>query len=417
VTQQSMDMETRPLPAGWKWVKLGDVIAKVQPGYACGDRDEGGVVQLRMNNVSTNGTFNWSELTRVPSDYKDITTYQLEPQDVLFNNTNSAELVGKSALFTGFSEPLVFSNHFSRLRPQHERLEPTFLARWLLHKWTDGTFARICNRWVGQAAVPNKKLLELPIPLPPLPEQKRIAAILNEQMAAVDKARRAAQERLEAARALPAAYLREVFEGEEAREWQTELLGNYMIDARNGFGRRPKENESGVIVLRIADVSSGVVDLSSPRRGYMSEKEQDTYLLTPGDLLFIRVNGSESFVGKCVLVPETIETLAFNDHLVRVKVEDSFQPEFLAWFLNCRMVRSHMIEYASTSAGQLTINQQAIASIKVPVIEKKTQKQIVTTLEAKVSAAKKVQRTIQDELDSIDLLPSALLRKAFAGEL
>ncbi len=64
------------------------------------------------------------------------------------------------------------------------------------------------------------------IPLPPLPEQKRIAAILTERLAAVEQARKASEARLEAARAMPAAYLREVFESEEAKGWEWMPLEN-----------------------------------------------------------------------------------------------------------------------------------------------------------------------------------------------
>ena len=150
-----------------------------------------------MHNVSTAGSFNWGELIRVPSSYTDMSKYWVEPGDVLFNNTNSVELVGKSAIFSGFTEPIVFSNHFSRLRTDPGALEADFLAKWLVLSWQQGLFASICNRWVGQAAVDRQKLLELTIPLPPLTEQKRIVGVLNEQFAAVERAKRAAEERLE----------------------------------------------------------------------------------------------------------------------------------------------------------------------------------------------------------------------------
>ena len=91
---------------------------------------------------------------------------------------------------------------------------PGFLAAWLNRQWLLGIFASICNSWIGQSAVKPSKLLSLELPLPPLPEQKRIAAILNEQMAAVERARKAAEEEMAAINALPAALLRRAFAGE-----------------------------------------------------------------------------------------------------------------------------------------------------------------------------------------------------------
>ena len=204
----------RTLPAGWQWVRLGDVIREAQAGFACGQRDAEGIVQLRMNNLDTRGNFVWDDVLRVPREGNNIEQFLLAPGDVLFNNTNSTELVCKSALFNGYVEPIVYSNHFTRLRTLSEDLLPDFFASWLNHQWQQGVFAAICNRWIGQSAVKAEKLLALQIPLPPLAEQQRIAAILREQMAAVEKARAAAQAELDAINALPAALLRRAFNGE-----------------------------------------------------------------------------------------------------------------------------------------------------------------------------------------------------------
>jgi len=208
-------MREKPkLPDGWRWVRLDSLVVEGQSGFACGERDPEGVIQLRMNNVDTRGNFVWDEFIRVPADEDTIRQYKLEPGDVLFNNTNSVELVGKSALFTGYSEPVVYSNHFTRLRMDRTQLLPDILVAWLNLQWYRGVFANICNRWVGQSAVKPDKLLALDFPLPPLAEQKRIAAILNEQMAAVERARNAAEEELKTINALPSALLRKAFAGD-----------------------------------------------------------------------------------------------------------------------------------------------------------------------------------------------------------
>lgn len=58
----------RTLPAGWRWVKLGEVISEAQAGFACGKRDIEGIVQLRMNNLDTRGNFVWDDVLRVPRE-------------------------------------------------------------------------------------------------------------------------------------------------------------------------------------------------------------------------------------------------------------------------------------------------------------------------------------------------------------
>jgi len=202
------------LPAGWRWVKLGEVILEALPGFAIGERDPKGVIQLRMNNVDTRGRLHWDEFIRVPAAEELITRYGLQPGDVVFNNTNSTELVGKSALFIRYSEPIVYSNHFTRLRTKVDQLDSTYLAAWLLHQWQKRTFENLCNRWIGQSAVKNDKLLDLELPLSPLPEQKRIAGILNEQMAGAERLRNELEAQLHEINALPAALLIRAFSGE-----------------------------------------------------------------------------------------------------------------------------------------------------------------------------------------------------------
>lgn len=195
----------------WKRVPLGEIIAEAQSGFASGKRDENGVIQLRMNNVDTRGAFVWNEVLRVPAFAEAIDFYALKDGDVLFNNTNSTELVGKSALFTGYPEPVVFSNHFTRLRTKKEKLDPCYLANWLLFQWQSKVFERICNQWIGQSAVKNDKLFDLEIPLPPLSEQIALAARLRAQLEQVARARAAAQEQLDAIDALPQSLLRQAF--------------------------------------------------------------------------------------------------------------------------------------------------------------------------------------------------------------
>jgi len=246
--------KTRILPDGWRWVRLGEVINQSQTGFACGERDSNGIVQLRMNNVDTRGNFVWNEFLRVPADQDKISKYRLSKGDILFNNTNSTELVGKSALFQGHTETVVYSNHFTRLRVNQDQLEPSYLASWLVLQWTDKVFENLCNRWIGQSAVKNGKLLSLQIPLPPLPEQKRIAEILNEQTEAIEKARKATEAQLEAAKSLPAVYLGAVFNSPEVRQWPKKkfeevaiLQRGYDLPSQNQIlGKFPIMTSSGI---------------------------------------------------------------------------------------------------------------------------------------------------------------------------
>ena len=102
------------------------------------------------------------------------------------------------------------------------------------------------------------------IPLPPLPEQKRIAAILNEQIAQVEKARKATEQQLEAAKAIPFAYLRSVFNSPEAQKWPKRKLGE--VCQIKGGKRLPQgtdfaSSKTEFPYIRVLDFQDGTVNL------------------------------------------------------------------------------------------------------------------------------------------------------------
>lgn len=204
------------LPDTWKWVKFGIIVNDYMSGFACGERDENGAVQLRMNNINTQGQFVWDQITRVPFTIEKINKYSLRPGDVLFNNTNSTELVGKSSLFTSYVEPVLFSNHFTRLRFKTSLVEPTFVTNWLIFKWQTKVFAELCNRWIGQSAIKPNVLFELDFPLPPIEDQKKIITKLDENFKAINIAENMTKDQLIELNLLPQAYLRQAFRGELA---------------------------------------------------------------------------------------------------------------------------------------------------------------------------------------------------------
>ena len=159
--------------SGWNDMLLGDALEDAAPGFACGEDVEDGVFQFRMNNITPEGTLDLSKKRRVPRDSRNIDRFFVQQGDVLFNATNSPDLVGKTAFFPGLDEPAVFSNHFLRLRSRADLVDGRFLSRWLNLQFRRGRFKSMCRQWVNQATVSREALLGLSISLPSLPEQRR----------------------------------------------------------------------------------------------------------------------------------------------------------------------------------------------------------------------------------------------------
>ena len=123
-------IDLKALPVGWDVCYVGDRIPDIQPGFASGihNQEGKGIPHLRPMNISRQGNI---ELVVVKS-VADTSGPRLRRGDVLFNNTNSSELIGKTAAWA-------FSNHMTRLRPPASILGK-FIAQQLHFVWMSGYF-------------------------------------------------------------------------------------------------------------------------------------------------------------------------------------------------------------------------------------------------------------------------------------
>ena len=175
------------VPEGWVICTFESISASISSGFACSRNHQvaNGHVHLRTHNISTLGTLNFDLLVRIDPKMVDPQRGSIRAGDILFNNTNSQELVGKTCLVDRDYE-YGFSNHITRIRLK-EGIYPGFVVFYLTLLRNSGYFSRLCTRWINQAAVNNNTLKEQTIPLPPLAEQKRIVAKVDELMALCDR--------------------------------------------------------------------------------------------------------------------------------------------------------------------------------------------------------------------------------------
>jgi len=371
-----------------------------------------------MNNVTSSCRLDWTSVVRVPADAATVEAFRLQPGDVLFNNTNSAELVGKSALFEGFDEPVVFSNHFTRVRTDDDQLAPEFLAAWFQELWISGLFQQICHRWVGQAAVQRERLLELEMPLPDIREQRRIAQALRRQMAEVQRVRAAAEAQLEASSASGAACLRKVFEGSTAATWPRRRLVDLLAQPVKTGISRPLAQAASKRCLTLSAVRDGVLDLSASKPVDVSDAEAEGNWVKPGAFYVVRGNGQLRLVGRGALASQADRPVLYPDLLFEV-VTDPHQidSEYLGLVWQTEAVRRDVERRARTSAGIFKINQANLVEVLLPVpTNLEDQQRIVVILTAQTQQARRLQEALAGVRTEIECIVGALLRRAFSGE-
>lgn len=172
---------------------LSEIATAFDSGFACG-KDKltaDGLPHLRPFNIGDSLQVELETLYRVPHAEAPKGRTRLVDGDILFNNTNSIELVGKVAIV---SEEMNagYSNHITRIRIKRAEAEPRYVAAYLNHLWRKRYFEGRATRWVSQAAFNGEALKALPIPLPPLEDQRRIAAVLDRSARLVKLHREAA---------------------------------------------------------------------------------------------------------------------------------------------------------------------------------------------------------------------------------
>jgi type I restriction enzyme S subunit len=173
------------LPAGWTWASLDQIACLVQYGSSAKTTEnQRGVAVLRMGNIQA-GKLDLSSLKFLPEDHEEFPDLLLDHGDVLFNRTNSAELVGKSAVYVGEPKKASFASYLIRVRCSG--LLPELLSDYINSAYGRGWVASVVSQQVGQANVNGTKLRQLGIPVMPVEEQSEIARRIAIAFAWVDR--------------------------------------------------------------------------------------------------------------------------------------------------------------------------------------------------------------------------------------
>ena len=177
-------LELASPPSSWEIVSVSDIASDVTPGFASGkhNSDGTGVPHLRPMNIDRDGKIDLSVVKFVGA----ANDRKLSIGDVLFNNTNSPVLVGKTAAIGATEAGFAFSNHMTRIRPS-KGINSEFLAQQLHFLWASGYLKYRCTNHVNQASISSKTLADaVPLLLPPWREQDRITEKLDELLSELD---------------------------------------------------------------------------------------------------------------------------------------------------------------------------------------------------------------------------------------
>ncbi len=269
-------------------------------------------------------------------------------------------------------------------------------------------------RGASYPAVSDGDVLDAIVPLPPLLEQRRIVARIRAAMARVDEVRALRGETAAEADVVEAALVADLLSTLPAGTPTTEL-GKVLSRSQYGTSQKASLTGAGVPVYRMGNIQRGRLVHGDMKTVELPPAEIRKYALRSGDILINRTNSLE-LVGKAACVGEIPPDAVFASYLVRLIVnQGKALPEFVSFVINSRVGREYVLRTARRAIGMVNINSEEIAKMPIPLPPLDVQR----AMAAKFAGVRQACDALRGELalDEVSALPTAILRKAFAGEL
>ncbi len=456
-------------PIGWKWTTLGEMAQTIQYGYTeKANESPVGPKFLRITDIQ-GGQVNWNEVPFVRINEENRIKYLLRPGDLVFARTGAT--VGKSFLLTGQIPEAVFASYLIRLRLYYE-LSEKFVYTFFQSRsyWEQIEHSKL---GIGQPNVNGTTLAKLIIPLPPLPEQHRIVAKIEELFSDLDAGVAALQKVKAELKRYRQAVLKAAIEGKLTEEWRRRRPADYESTARllerikserakNGKSKKLppidrsdsrqersgmtllpelpegwewtsvseisesmkngiyKEkqfyNDDGVACLRMYNIENGAIIWKDIKRMKLTAAEIKEYSLNPGDVLVNRVNSRE-LVGKAAPIPNGLEPCVYESKNIRLRLWPGLMQSNYVGYCFQVFSQQYFNFNAQQVVGMASINQRQVGAMPIPLAPLLEQEQIVSEVELRLSAADEAEKTVEASLKQAERLRQSILKKAFEGKL
>ncbi|MEU9920887.1 restriction endonuclease subunit S [Streptomyces griseoluteus] len=409
------------LPEGWVRVRL-DEVAEVRLGRQRSPKNHSGTHMrpyLRAANVDWSG-LKLDDVKEMNFTDDEVAIYGLKRGDIVLSEASgSASEVGKPAIWNDEIPECCLQNTLIRVRSYG--VDPHYLLHFLRGEAIRGAFVEH-SRGVGIHHIGSARLAAWSVPVPPLEEQRRIVAVLDEQLSRVDAAVRAVQQGQTRSAQLWASILHQMTEGalspgvQRPVAWKRAdqvavVQGGIQKQAR----RRPVNNKFPF--LRVANVPRGHLALDEVHEVELFDGELDRYRLKVGDLLVVEGNGSPDQVGRAATWNGEIENCVHQNHLIRVRPGKEIRAEFLELAWNSPKVAQQLKRVASSTSGLYTLSTAKVKSVEIPVPSLDEQDALLEAVRQWRTKQLLADAAQHSALVRAAALRGSLLVEAFAGRL
>lgn len=404
------------IPNDWYWCYLSDVsIIQEGPGIRKHQYAKSGIQFLTVTNilegsVDINNSKKFVSLSEYNSTYKH---YTINKGDIV--TACSGGSWGKSAIFEE-DEKLILNTSTLRLR----FFDDLGLNKYLYYLTKMQYFKESLSQYTtGQQ--PNYGYYHysrIPIPLPPLPEQKRIVEILDKAFAAIDKAIANTEKNLQNTKELFESYLQRVFEekGEDWKEKRLEEIANVF----GGYSFKSKDFKSSgkYQVLRMGNIRPGIIrNEESPV--FIDTAEESVLkkaLLKKNDVVITQTGTKKKRdYGFTVIIDK--DNYLVNQRIAAIRFSENYLSKFFLYYSWTNYFKDQYFANETGTVGQGNVGIGAVTDAVVPYCSIKEQRRVTFDIDTILFNVKKIEIIYQRKLADLGELKKSVLQKAFNGEL
>lgn len=415
-------MSVEKLPAGWNCVRL-DEIAEVRSGLAKGRatlREPVDLPYLSVANVQ-DGRLELANIKSIQVEAAKVSRYALKPGDVLFTEGGDHDKLGRGTVWQGQIETCLHQNHVFAVRVNPDRLDPWFLSGLASSLYGKRYFLNAAKRTTNLASINSSQLKAFPVLLPPLPEQRKIAAILSSVDETIEKTEAVIAQLQVVKKAMMQALLTRGLPGRHTRfkktelgdipeEWELRPL-HTVAQVQTGIAKGKKADGDAMEVsyLRVANVQDGFLDLRDIKTLSVDARALERYALQKGDVLFTE-GGDADKLGRGCVWHAPIEPCLHQNHVFAARPNRTqLIPEFLSYFGGSPAGKRYFLDCAKQTTNLASINSTQLKSLPVPIPSLDEQQGITEAIHA-VERRMETERHLAEGVRSVkNALMSALL--------
>lgn len=401
---------------GWLETKLGIVCTKPQYGWTSSSSTEGKIKLLRTTDIS-HPPVRWDTVPFCEKIPEDLDKYLIQINDILVSRAGS---IGLSYRINEKDkiENTVFASYLIRFKPL---INPEFVEYYLL----SNNYLGYISGFKSGIAVPNvnaTKLCDMPFPLPPLAEQKRIATKLDAVLPRIEKLKERLNKSKELIKkfrqsVLNAAVTGKLTEEWNENEWEYVNLMDHSIKIGSGAtprGGRENYKDSGIPLIRSLNVH--FEGFNEDGLAFIDEKQAsklDNVIVKENDVL-LNITGAS--IGRVTIAPKNMDGARVNQHVCIIRPIESILSKFLSIYLSSSVMQDFIVK-ENYGVTRQALTKTMIENFRIPLPSLDEQHEIVKRVDELFTITDKIKKRLENLSQQIDDLGKSVLAKAFRGEL